>query len=83
AMWNNVPQSDQQARVLNTASQQTVPWAMENTPMPMSGDHAEHMNHGAMHAGPAAPNVRLQQVVDLASARNVEPGYSITFPTTA
>ena len=83
AMWNNVPQSDQQARVLNTATQQTVPWALENTPMPMSGDHAEHMNHGAMHAGPAAPTVRLQQVVDLANTRKVEPGYSITFPTTA
>ncbi|WP_010213516.1 PepSY-associated TM helix domain-containing protein, partial [Pseudomonas sp. R81] len=83
AMWNNVPQSDQQARVLNTASQQTVPWAMENTPMPMSGDHAEHMNHGAMHSAPAAPTLRLQQVVDLATARHVEPGYSITFPTTA
>ena len=83
AMWNSVPQSDQQARVLNTATQQTVPWALENTPMPMSGDHAEHMNHGAMHAGPAAPTVRLQQVVDLANTRKVEPGYSITFPTTA
>ncbi|MGU9829197.1 PepSY-associated TM helix domain-containing protein [Pseudomonas sp. LF242] len=83
AMWNTVPQSDQQARSLNTASQQTVPWAMENTPMPMSGDHAEHMNHGAMHSGPAAPTVRLQQVVDLANARQVEPGYSITLPSTA
>jgi uncharacterized iron-regulated membrane protein len=83
AMWNNVPTSDQQARVLNTATQQTVPWAMENTPMPVSGDHAEHMNHGAMHAAPAAPTIRLQQVVDLATARKVEPGYSITPPTTA
>ena len=83
AMWNTVPTSDQQARVLNTATQQTVPWAMENTPMPVSGDHAEHMNHGAMHAAPAAPTIRLQQVVDLATARKVEPGYSITPPTTA
>ncbi|MDF3239059.1 PepSY-associated TM helix domain-containing protein [Pseudomonas veronii] len=83
AMWNNVPTSDQQARVLNTATQQTVPWAMENTPMPVSGDHAEHMNHGAMHAAPAAPTVSLQQVVDLATSRKVEPGYSITPPTTA
>lgn len=82
-MWNSVPTSDQQARVLNTATQQTVPWAMENTPMPVSGDHAEHMNHGAMHAAPAAPTIRLQQVVDLATARKVEPGYSITPPTTA
>jgi uncharacterized iron-regulated membrane protein len=83
AMWNAVPTSDQQARVLNTATQQTVPWAMENTPMPVSGDHAEHMNHGAMHAAPAAPTISLQQVVDLATARKVEPGYSITPPTTA
>uniref|UniRef100_UPI003C7E2958 PepSY-associated TM helix domain-containing protein n=1 Tax=Pseudomonas veronii TaxID=76761 RepID=UPI003C7E2958 len=83
AMWNNVPTSDQQARVLNTATQQTVPWAMENTPMPVSGDHAEHMNHGAMHAAPAAPTISLQQVVDLTTSRKVEPGYSITPPTTA
>lgn len=83
AMWNNVPTSDQQARVLNTATQQTVPWAMENTPMPVSGNHAEHMNHGAMHAAPAAPTISLQQVVDLATSRKVEPGYSITPPTTA
>ncbi len=83
AMWNHVPTSDQQARVLNTATQQTVPWAMENTPMPMSGDHAEHMNHGAMHAAPAAPTLSLQQLVDLATARQVTPGYSITWPTTA
>lgn len=83
AMWNNVPTSDQQARVLNTATQQTVPWAMENTPMPVSGDHAEHMNHGAMHAAAAAPTISLQQVVDLATSRKVEPGYSITPPTTA
>lgn len=83
AMWNNVPTSDQQARVLNTATQQTVPWAMENTPMPVSGDHAEHMNHSAMHAAPAAPTISLQQVVDLATSRKVEPGYSITPPTTA
>ena len=37
AMWNDVPTSDQQARELNSAHRQTVPWAMENTPMPQSG----------------------------------------------
>ncbi|WP_197411331.1 PepSY-associated TM helix domain-containing protein, partial [Colwellia sp. TT2012] len=78
-----MPQSDQQARSLNTATRQTVPWAMENTPMPMSGEHAEHMQHGGMNHGPAAPAISLQQVVDLATTRQVEPGYSITFPTTA
>lgn len=83
AMWDNVPTSDIEARSLNSATRQTVPWAMENTPMPMSGDHAEHMNHGNAHAGPAAPEVSLQDVQNIASERKVEPGYSITLPTTA
>ena len=83
AMWNNVPASDIEARSLNTAARQTVPWAMENTPMPVSGAHAEHMAHAAHSKGPAAPGISLQEVVDTATARNVEPGYSLTLPTTA
>ena len=83
AMWNDVPKSDIEARSLNNASRQTVPWAMENTPMPVSGAHAEHMAHAAHASGPAAPGIRLQDVVDTATARQVEPGYSITLPTTA
>ena len=84
AMWNEVPTSDQEARSLNTAARQTVPWAVENTPMPQSsGAHAEHQGHMAMDSGPAAPEVSLQAVEDLATQRGVEPGYSITLPTTA
>jgi len=83
AMWNNVPTSDIEARSLNTVTRQTVPWALENTPMPVSGAHAEHMGHGAMPSGPAAPGITLQDVVDTAIERKVEPGYSITLPTTA
>lgn len=83
AMWNNVPTSDIEARSLNTATRQTVPWALENTPMPVSGAHAEHMGHGATPSGPATPGITLQDVVDTATARKVEPGYSITLPTTA
>ncbi|MCV4284272.1 PepSY-associated TM helix domain-containing protein [Pseudomonas capsici] len=84
AMWTDVPKSTQLAGELNTASVQTVPWALENTPMPQStGEHAEHMNHHGMSAGPAAPKVTLQQVVDIATERGVEPGYSITAPKTA
>jgi len=61
-----------------------VPWALENTPMPMStGEHAEHMAHGGMSNMPAAPKVSLQQVVDIAKGRHIEPGYSITQPKTA
>lgn len=84
AMWNDVPKSDKQASELNTAAVQTVPWAMENTPMPVStGDHAEHMNHGAMSSAPAAPTITLQRVVDIAKERKIEPGYSISAPKTA
>lgn len=84
AMWNDVPKSDKQASELNTAAAQTVPWAMENTPMPVStGDHAEHMNHGAMSSAPAAPTITLQRVVDIAKERKIEPGYSISAPKTA
>ncbi|WP_338648855.1 PepSY domain-containing protein [Pseudomonas sp. ML2-2023-3] len=83
AMWNNVPTSDIEARSLNTVTRQTVPWALENTPMPVSGAHAEHMGHGAMPSGPAAPGITLQDVVNTAIERKVEPGYSITLPTTA
>lgn len=83
AMWNEVPQSDQQARTLNNANRQTVPWAVENTPMPQSGAHAEHAGHVAANSAPALPQVSLQQVEDIATARQVEPGYSITLPSTA
>ena len=83
AMWMDVPASDLEARTLNTATRQTVPWAMENTPMPTSDAHAEHMAHAGHSAGPAAPGVTLQQVFETATARKVEPGYSITLPTTA
>ncbi|AUY35525.1 PepSY domain-containing protein [Pseudomonas soli] len=83
AMWNDVPKSDKEARDLNSAHRQTVPWAMENTPMPVSGAHAEHAGHHMMDHAPAAPQVSLQQVEDVATLRKVEPGYSITLPTSA
>jgi uncharacterized iron-regulated membrane protein len=84
AMWNDVPKSTRMAGELNTASAQTVPWALENTPMPTSsGAHAEHSHHHGASSGPAAPTITLQHVVDIASARGVEPGYSITAPRTA
>jgi len=83
AMWNDVPTSDQQARELNSATRQTVPWALENTPLPMSGDHAEHMAHSSTDAAPAAPSISLQAVQDIARQRQVEAGYSITLPSSA
>lgn len=81
AMWDEVPTSDRQAGELNQSHKQTVPWALENTPMPESDPHAAH-NGGAMPASTANPTVSVQRVVDIASERGVHPGYSITFPTT-
>ena len=84
AMWNEVPTSDLQARSLNTAARQTVPWALENTPMPMStvsGAHAEHMQHAATQHAPAAPGISLQSVVDSTAQRGVGAGHSITLPS--
>jgi uncharacterized iron-regulated membrane protein len=82
AMWNDVPKSDKQAGELNDAHRQTVPWALENTPMPVSGDMPS-MPAITWPTRPAAPQVSLQQVEDVATLRQVAPGYSITLPTTA
>jgi len=81
AMWDQVPTSDRQAGELNQSHKQTVPWALENTPLPESDPHAAH-NGGAAPMSTANPTVGLQQVVDIASERGVHPGYSISFPTT-
>lgn len=82
AMWDAVPQSDQQARSLNTATAQTVAWAVENTPLPVSDAHAAHQGHAA--ATPvASATFGLQQVVDAARERGVAPGYSVTLPSGA
>lgn len=82
-MFSEVPLSDVKARTLNDAARQTVPWALETTPMPMSGGaHAEHMGHAGADSGPAAPQVGLQAVVETANRAGVHPGYSITLPKT-
>ncbi|MEA9980170.1 PepSY domain-containing protein, partial [Pseudomonas sp. RTS4] len=59
-IWNDVPKSDQLAGALKTPTRQTVPWALENTPMPLSGEHAEHMNQGSAVSMPANPTLSLQ-----------------------
>lgn len=87
AMWNQVPKSAPFARSLNQAHEQTVPWAVENTPMPDSRMVEEGHDHGAMDHGSAhdgvvmaSRRIPLQQVVEIASERGVSPGFSITPP---
>lgn len=87
AMWNDVPKSAPLTRTLNHAHQQTVPWGTETLPMPSSQPATEGHDHSAMgHGGHqgmvmASHRIPLQQVVDIASARKVTPGYSITPPS--
>ncbi|MDH4558834.1 PepSY domain-containing protein [Pseudomonas sp. BN417] len=83
AMWNEVPKSEQQARSLNSAADQTVAWAVENTPLPVSDPHAAHKGHDTSAMTTNASQVSLQQVVDAARDRGVVPGYSITLPADA
>lgn len=87
AMWNLVPKSAPLARGLNQAHEQTVPWAVENTPMPDSRMAEEGHDHGAMDHGTThdgvvmvSRRIPLQQVVEIARERGVSPGYSITPP---
>ena len=80
AMWDAVPQSNVQARSLNTATAQTVAWAVENTPLPQSDPHAGHRGHALPGASASPERIGLQLVVDTASRLGVQPGYSISFP---
>ncbi|MDM8348142.1 PepSY domain-containing protein [Pseudomonas sp. sp1636] len=83
AMWEDVPKSTQLAGSLNNSTRQTVAWAVETTPLPVSDPHAAHNGQAASAASAAgvpAAQIGLQRVVDTASARGVQPGYSITLP---
>lgn len=80
AMWERVPESGQLAGSLNDSSRQTVAWAVETTPLPASDPHAAHKGHGMTKPSASATPIGLQQVVDIAAARGVQPGYSITWP---
>ena len=77
AMWNDVPASTPLTRTLNQPHDQSVPWGAETLPMPPS-----HTHHGGDDAGDhaASGRISLQQVVDIASARHITPGYSINLP---
>lgn len=83
AMWQDVPQSGREARSLSDSTRQAVPWAVENTPLPASDPHAAHHGHAGGHAEAAAPRIGLQQVVELAAARGVVPGYGVSLPRDA
>ncbi|MFC4158910.1 PepSY-associated TM helix domain-containing protein [Chitinimonas lacunae] len=75
-MWNEVPKSTRKAVTLNVAGQ-TVPWAVEQTPLPHSTGHA---HHGAALGGATRPGVGLDHLISIATRYRVAAGYSISLP---
>ncbi len=72
-LWDNVPSSTKLTGELNTTSTKTVPWAVEQLPMPSSS------RAGASAGAP----VDLDSVVAQAQARGVAPGFSVSPPADA
>jgi uncharacterized iron-regulated membrane protein len=80
-MWDDVPLSDKNAATLNSDTNQVVPWAAEDTPLPESTPPASHDHHdGTAGSGPGAGAVTLESVVAHAKAMALPPGYSISLP---
>ncbi|QDQ28806.1 PepSY domain-containing protein [Chitinimonas arctica] len=78
-LWDAVPHSRPPAATLNLAAQ-TVPWAVEHSPLPASAGH--HHEQGA--SAPAAqPLIPLDRIVAIATAHRLLPGYSISLPNGA
>jgi uncharacterized iron-regulated membrane protein len=72
-LWDSVPKSTRLTGELNTTSTKTVPWAVEQLPMPSS----------SRTGMPAGTPVNLDGVVALAQARGVAPGFSVSLPADA
>ena len=76
-MWNDVPKSDKKAIVLNTTSEKIVPWAIEQTALPKSDEHAHHnMNE----ANPNNASIGLQQAIDVINKQGIVAGYKVAYP---
>ncbi len=88
-VWDDVPLS-----TVPTGDKVTVPWTLEQAPMPMSmpaGDPA-NMDHANGHhtagtqsaemqsAGMQAASIGIDRVIALAGERRVVPGYEVTYP---
>ncbi|HEY9813778.1 MAG TPA: PepSY domain-containing protein [Candidatus Sericytochromatia bacterium] len=83
-MSANVPQSTILTGSLNQQNNLTVPWAVEQLPMPKSskpGDEHHSAHNEATQFRVATDNsVNLDSVVTLAQAKGAPPGFSVSFP---
>jgi len=72
-LWDSVPKSTRLTGELNTTSTKTVPWAVEQLPLPSS----------SRTGTPAGTPVNLDGVVALGQAKGVTPGFSVSLPADA
>lgn len=81
-MWDNVPQSTVLTGSLNQQGTPTVPWAVEQLPMPQSKH--QHSSHTESTITPAAASlsapVNLDSVIALAQAKGAPAGFSVALP---
>ncbi len=73
--WDNVPLSDATHADMNHTARETVPWALEQTPMPASGSEAGIA--GLPHGAP----VTFEAVAGLARQLGFEGRFQLAFPT--
>jgi uncharacterized iron-regulated membrane protein len=83
-MWDDVPQSTVLTGSLNQSGNQTVPWAVEQLPMPKSGlrhQHGSHVESTAIATEGSSPSsIDLDSVIALAQAMGAPVGFNVSFP---
>ena len=74
AKWDNVPLSDAKHKDMNMTAEDTVPWALEQTPMPMSGSDA------GVDGLPMGMPVTLENIVALGRAIGFQGRFQVAVP---
>lgn len=94
-MWSEAPQSTMLTKSLNRNGSHTVPWAVEQMPMPLSSPQptrteASSTRHSHQHQGnmtmtaiagiPSGTPINLDSVIALAVSRHAPIGFSVSLP---
>lgn len=86
-LWSEVPQSSVLTGSLNQNGSHTVPWAVEQLPMPPSNTSGHEHQHGKGNTNstatagiPSGTLVNLDFVIALAKSKNAPAGFSVTLP---
>lgn len=74
AKWDNVPLSDERHKDMNMTADDTVPWGLEQTQMPMSGSDA------GLDGLPMGVAVNLQNIVALGRAIGFQGRFQVALP---